>query len=107
MLGQECSLIPHRSGVGDCRVDTLQKLAHTFNMLMDMAMAHASASGCAMNPALFEPMLMSNVLDLKKCIKALEADFSEFLWKKSTVRVDLQGPKVLNGTEAYLKPNQA
>ncbi len=86
---------------------TPEEDVRTFDMPMDMAMAHASVGGCAVNPVLFEPMLISIVLHLKKQIQALEADFSEFLRKKSTARVDLQEPKVLNGVEAYLKPSQA
>ncbi len=37
-----------------------------FDQLMDMCMDHASAGGCACNPILFEPMMMSILLSMRK-----------------------------------------
>ncbi len=64
----------------ECEIDTWKAFRNTlsrekdveaFDTLMDMARAHASAGGCAVNPVLFEPMLMSIVLDLRTQIEAL------------------------------------
>ncbi len=58
----------------ECEIDTWKAFRNTFtreedveafDTLMDSARAHASAGGCAVNPVLFEPMLMSIVLDLQ------------------------------------------
>ncbi len=72
-----------------------QEEVEAFDTLMDMARAHASAGGCAVNPVLFEPMVMSIVLELQLRIQALEAEFYEILWEKSAGKVDFQKPAAL------------
>ncbi len=44
-----------------------------FDVLMDMARNHASAGGCATNPVLFEPMVMSILLDQQRQIQGLRS----------------------------------
>ncbi len=75
----------------ECKIDTWKAFRNTltreedveaFDTLMDMARTHASTGGCAMNPVLFEPMLMSIFLDLQKQIGAFQAEIYEFLLKK-------------------------
>lgn len=44
-----------------------------FEELMDMCRSYASAGGCATNPIIFEPMVMSVLLAQQKRILALEA----------------------------------
>jgi len=48
-----------------------------FDTLMDMARNHASAGGCATNPILFEPMVMSILLDQQKQIQDLKSKLHE------------------------------
>ena len=55
-----------------------------FDVLMDMARNYASAGGCAMNPVLFEPMVMSMLLDQQKQIQDLRSKLHE-LRQKSTL----------------------
>ena len=55
-----------------------------FDTLMDMARNHASAGGCATNPVLFEPMVMSMLLDQQKQIQDLRSKLHE-LKQKSTL----------------------
>ncbi len=74
---------------------TREEDLEAFDSLMDMARAHASAGGCAVNPVLFEPMFMSIVLELQMRIQALEAELYEFLWEKSVGKAGFQKPAAL------------
>ncbi len=74
---------------------TREEDVEAFDTLMDMARAHASAGGCAVNPVLFEPMVMSIVLELQMRIQALEAEFYELLWEKSADKANSQKPMAL------------
>ncbi len=69
---------------------TREEDVEAFDTLMDMARAHASAGGCAVNPVLFEPMVMSIVLELQLRVQVLESEFYEILWEKSAAKLDFQ-----------------
>ena len=53
-----------------------------FEQLMDMCRNNASASGNATNPVIFEPMVISILLSMRKELTRLENEFYEILWKK-------------------------
>ena len=58
-----------------------QEEVEAFDVLMDMARNHASAGGCATNPVLFEPMVMSILLDQQKQIQDLRGRLHELKQK--------------------------
>ena len=70
-----------------------------FDTLMDMARNHASAGGCATNPVLFEPMIMSIILELQRQIDTLEAELYELLWQKSASKMEPHQPMALAGNK--------
>ncbi len=67
---------PFRSALHD--IDAVE----AFDEMMDACRNHASAGGCACNPILFEPMVMSILLEQQLRIKELESKFHDAFWKK-------------------------
>lgn len=47
-----------------------------FEQLMDAARSYASASGCAVNPIIFEPMVISIMLHQQRKIEKLEKELN-------------------------------
>ena len=54
-----------------------------FDQLMDMCRDLASAGGCACNPIIFEPIIMSIILAQQKKMRQLETELDDLLWRKS------------------------
>ena len=59
-----------------------EKLA--FDQLMDMCRGFASAGGCACDPIIFEPMIMSILLAQQKKMRELETELDDLLWQRSS-----------------------
>ncbi len=55
-----------------------------FEALMDACRGHASAGGNAVQPTLFEPMMMSIVLSLRVELQKLEKELNELKHKNSS-----------------------
>jgi hypothetical protein len=53
-----------------------------FDMMMDMCRNLASAGGCACNPVIFEPMVMSILLAQQKKLRELEYKLNDVIWQK-------------------------
>ena len=53
-----------------------------FDEIMDMCKSYASASGCATNPIIFEPMVMSIMLAQQKKLRELEYKLNDVIWQK-------------------------
>jgi hypothetical protein len=62
-----------------------------FEQLMDMCRNNAMASGNACNPVIFEPMVMSILLSMRKEFNRLENEFYEILWKKDSKPAQTSG----------------
>ena len=54
-----------------------------FDELMDMCRSFASAGGCAVNPIVFEPMVMSILLAQQMRIRELEDKLNEAIRQKT------------------------
>jgi hypothetical protein len=53
-----------------------------FDVMMDMCRNLASAGGCATNPIIFEPMVMSILLAQQKKLRELEYKLNDAIWQK-------------------------
>ena len=66
-----------------------------FDMLMDMCRGLASASSCATNPIIFEPMAMSILLAQQKKLRELEYKLNDVLWQKICTQPQTEGKSKL------------
>ena len=64
----------------------------TFEELIDMCRNNAMAGGCACNPIIFEPMVMSTLLEQQKKFQELGYNLTEVCGKKSAPKKTIQQP---------------
>ncbi len=58
-----------------------------FGRLMDICRSHSSAAGCATNPIIFEPMVMSMLLEHELGIRQIEEQLQDILWREVCIKI--------------------
>ncbi len=72
-----------------------------FGRLMDMCRNHTSAGGCATNPIVFEPMVMSMLLEHELGIRQIEEQLQDTLWREVCFKIQ---PGASQKTASTVKP---
>ncbi len=58
-----------------------------FGTLMDICRNHSSAAGCATSPIIFEPMVMSMLLERDLGIRQIEEQLQDILWREVCIKI--------------------
>ncbi len=75
-----------------------------FEALMDMCRTHASDGGCATNPIIFEPMIMSIVLEQQLRIRQMENELQAMRTQSANASAALKSGQTEQTAPSALQP---